>query len=318
MAKPFLKWAGGKSQLLPEIRSRLPNNFSEEINTYVEPFLGGGAVFFYMENTYKFDKIILSDINPELVLCYRTIKENVEDLISELKIIQRKFLTLDTDERKEMYYHVRSVWNEGVGFNKLSKRKAVVRTSQMIFLNRTCFNGLFRVNSKGGFNVPIGSYKNPRILDTENLRSASKALQNAEIKNRSYEMCKQDVDSTTFVYFDPPYRPIDVTSSFTSYSKSGFNDINQEELATFFSELNDRKSKLMLSNSDPNDGFFDKLYSEFKICRVLASRNINSVGSKRGKVTEIIVTNYPHNAKTTGAGRVKQARLSQFEPDGQQ
>jgi len=318
MARPFLKWAGGKGQLLSEITDRLPLNFSKEINTYVEPFLGGGAVFFRIIEKFKFQQVFISDINPELVLCYRTIQSDVEGVIKELNSLQLKYLPFDEEKRKEMYYSIRTIWNCGVGIKSLSRKKRIIRASQMIFMNRTCFNGLFRVNSLGKFNVPMGSYKNPRIVDEENLRSVSNILQNIVIENYSYEQCESNIDSATFVYFEPPYRPIDPTSSFTSYAKSGFNDDDQTRLGLFFSMLSKRNCKLMLSNSDPHDDFFDELYSEFKINRVLASRNINSVGSKRGKVNEIIVTNYEHDAVSNDVNQVIQAKLSQFEHDDQQ
>ena len=293
MAKPFLKWVGGKTQLLPEISSRLPGEI-EELDTYVEPFLGGGAVLFHMLNNHQFDKIYVSDINPELTLCYKIIKSHVNELIEELKVLQSKFLPLHQEQRKVFFNEVRERWNSGISFVENQKQTGwlVNRVSQTIFLNRTCFNGLFRVNQKGQFNVPIGSYKSPKILDSRNLIAVSKALEKVNINTHSYSDCSAYVNDRTFVYFDPPYRPLDASSSFTSYVKSGFNDDDQINLKNYFDKLSSKGAKLMLSNSDTSDLFFDELYSEFKIARVLARRNINSDGTKRGKINEIIVTNY--------------------------
>ena len=316
MAKPFLKWAGGKTQLLPEIALRLPDEFAQNITTYVEPFLGGGAVFFYLQSKFKFENVYLSDINPELILCYTTIKNNVDSVIAELREIQNKYLGKKEEEREKMFYETRNNWNKEIGKKKRTSKQRAVRTAQTIFLNRTCFNGLFRVNSKAEFNVPFGSYKNPRILDVDNLKSVSKALVGVTIEHRNYLDCEKEVkDSTVFVYFDPPYRPLDTTSNFTSYAKSGFNDADQLQLADLFSDLSNKGANLMLSNSDPHDDFFENAYKKFPISYVKASRNINSVGSKRGKVSEIIVTNYKHGFETSREDPEKQSTLSQFEHD---
>ena len=291
MAKPFLKWAGGKGQLLDEISDSLPAEFGE-CTTYLEPFIGGGAVLFHMLENHSFEAIHVSDLNPELVLCYRTIKTNVESVISHLRNLSERYPE-DQDGKSDMFYRVRKEWNGKVGLaDTATGDDAALRTAQTIFMNRTCFNGLFRVNSKGEFNVPIGSYTNPRILDEDNLRAVSEALQDVMIHLGSYEECETLVDGRTFVYFDPPYMPISTTSSFTSYSKDGFGEQQQVELGALFKRLHEKGAKLMLSNSDPENGFFDELYAGFRIERVLATRNINSKGEGRGKISEILVTNY--------------------------
>jgi len=293
VAKPFLKWVGGKTQLLPEICELLPKEI-EEIDTYIEPFIGGGAVLFHLLENYNFKSVYISDINPELTLCYEIVKTNVSDLIKHLDDLQTRYLPLDQEKRKVMFEKVRKKWNKGINFNPTEKKIQwlTTRVAETIFLNRTCFNGIFRVNSKGEFNVPIGSYKNPRILNEANLRSVSDYLQNVHINTLSYEGCSKFVEKDkTFIYLDPPYRPLPGKPSFTSYVKSGFNDTNQLDLAKFFSDTSE-KAKLMLSNSDTKDGFFDNLYRDFKISSVMARRSVNSDGSKRGKIGEIIVTSY--------------------------
>ena len=207
MAQPFLKWAGGKRQLMKEIETRLPKNL-ESYNTYVEPFIGGGAVLFHLLEKYDFENVHISDLNPELILCYEMLKLDAESIIKNLdKLIEA--YPEEIDDRKEVYYKIRTDWNEDVGnINSLSKSKKIKRVSQMIFLNRTCFNGLFRVNRKGEFNVPIGNYKKPSFPKAENLLEVQKALENVTIHLSSFENCEFWVDKSTFIYFDPPYRPL--------------------------------------------------------------------------------------------------------------
>lgn len=283
-ASPFLKWAGGKTKLLPEIRARLPPS---------------GEVPFH--RTIR--KFIVYDINPELVLCYNVVKNHVNELIEELRKLSDAYPYWDKrkdpkipKKREEYYYSIRTEWNSNIG-KDLTLDEQIHRAAQMIFLNRTCFNGLFRVNKKGEFNVPIGSYLNPTILYENNLMRASKALKEVEIIHGDYSDCEEFVDEKSFVYFDPPYRPLTTSSSFTTYTKSGFNDKDQVELATFFSTLSAKGAKLMLSNSDPknenlDDDFFDELYSEFNIQRVSTIHAINSDGDGREPINEILVTNY--------------------------
>ncbi|KGG79940.1 hypothetical protein Y919_09015 [Caloranaerobacter azorensis H53214] len=290
-AKPFVKWAGGKGQLIPVISNKLPIELKQnKIKKYIEPFVGGGAVLFYLLENYTFDKIIINDINEDLINVYRIIKNDVEFLINELRKISDEYLSLNDDDRKEYYYEVRKKFNS----NLLDELK---KAAYFIFLNRTCYNGLYRVNKKGEFNVPHGKYKNPLILDEENLLNVSKVLQSIQILNGDFENIEKYVDESTFIYFDPPYRPLNATSSFTSYQKCSFNDDEQIRLAKLYHRLHEKGAKLMLSNSDPknvneNDNFFDDLYRDFNIFRVDAKRNINSKGNGRGKIKELLITNY--------------------------
>ena len=296
MAQPFLKWAGGKRQLMKEIETRLPKNL-ESYNTYVEPFIGGGAVLFHLLEKYDFENVHISDLNPELILCYEMLKLDAKSVIRNLdKLIEA--YPEEIEDRKEVYYKIRTDWNEDVGnINSLSKSKKIKRVSQMIFLNRTCFNGLFRVNRKGEFNVPIGNYKKPSFPKAENLLAVQKALENVTIHLSSFENCEFWVDKSTFIYFDPPYRPLSDTSHFVSYSKGEFDDENQKQLAHTFRSLDKKNVKVLLSNSDPkntvaDDEFFDDLYSGFNIQRVSAKRAINSNPNKRGIITELLISNY--------------------------
>lgn len=298
MGKPFLKWAGGKRQILDEIMFNLPKEISS-INTYIEPFIGGGAVLFYLLDNYEFDEVHISDLNPELILCYKLLKSDAVSVASELdKIIENYPDQEKIDERKKTYYEIREQWNKSVGkIDNLTKIEKIKRVSQMIFLNRTCFNGLFRVNSKGEFNVPIGSYENPSFPSSSELLEVQKSLKNVTIHLSSFEKCLSWVKGTTFVYFDPPYRPISRTSQFISYSKNDFNDEDQKKLSNIFRKLDSKNVKILLSNSDPrntdiDDLFFDELYQDFNILRINAKRSINSNPEKRGKITELLIKNY--------------------------
>jgi DNA adenine methylase len=299
-AKPFLKWAGGKGQLLEQIDNFLPKELKDRtITRYIEPFVGSGAVFLYLANSYKIEEFFILDINEELILAYKTIQKDVEQLIKFLSNLQNQCLLLDEAKRKEYYYKIRSHFNlqrEKIDFQNYN-RAWIERTAQLIFLNRTCFNGLFRVNNNGDFNVPMGKYKNPLICNSENLRAIAQILQNTQIHCGDFTRCEQWVNERTFVYFDPPYRPISKTSDFTSYSKYNFDDLEQIRLRDFFHRFNDKGAKLMLSNSDPknedlNDDFFEMIYQGYRIERVKASRNINSNAQKRGKINELLILNY--------------------------
>lgn len=291
-AKPFVKWAGGKRQLLPIINDNLPKELkNKELNKYIEPFVGGGAVLFDIISQYKFEQIIINDYNEDLMNLYNHIKNNKDKIINELKNLSDTYLSLNDDDRKNYYYKARELFNS-------EKSGTITKSVLFIFLNRTCFNGLYRVNSSGKFNVPYGSYKNPTILDIDNIVKVSEALSNVTILNGDFSIIEKYVDEKTFVYFDPPYRPLSVTSSFTSYEKNNFNDEEQIRLANFYKYLhNEKHAKLMLSNSDPknineNDDFFDILYKGFNIKRVEAKRAINSDRNGRGKITELLITNY--------------------------
>ena len=293
MAKPFIKWAGGKTQLLTQFENILPHNLEEaEHFTYIEPFVGGGAMLFHMLQKYtNIGRVIINDINPNLITANRVIRDTPERLITDLKMLQREFRQNSNEEaRKEYFLRIRKSYNEDT-------HNDVTNTAMFIFLNRTCFNGLYRVNSKGYFNVPFGKYTNPTICDEELLLEDSKILQNVEILCGDYTLIERYVDNNTFIYFDPPYRPLSTTSSFTSYSKENFDDTEHTGLAHFFARLSRYGCKMMLSNSDccaqnPNDTFFENLYGNFIIDKVHASRFVNAIPSKRGKLTEILVRNY--------------------------
>ena len=292
VAKPFLKWAGGKGQLLNTFDEMFPKELAEgKIKTYIEPFVGGGAVLFYVLQNYDIEKAYINDINKELINCYRCIQANVEEVINQLKTLEKEYLS--SDDRTKYFYIVRNRYNE----IHLNGHFDFEKCADFIFLNKTCFNGLYRVNKDGKFNVPHGKYKNPLICDQDNLRLCSKLLQKVEISFGSYEQVLDKADKNTFVYFDPPYRPLIENNSFVRYDKSGFNDDDQIKLAENYKNLNEKACLLMLSNSDPKntneeDEFFDNLYKTFKIERVNAKRMINCRAWKRGDITEIVVMNY--------------------------
>ncbi len=290
--KPFVKWVGGKGQLIEEIEKVLPSDGEKVLTKYAEPMVGGGALLFNVLSRYQFDELYISDINPELINAYIAIKQNVEALIKRLNEMQMTFLPLDENGRKYYYYNVRDKFNTV----KLSDSTSAEKAAYFIFLNKTCFNGLYRVNRKGLFNVPMGSYKNPTICDADNLRNIHEALQNVTIVCGDYSQSQSFIDSETFVYLDPPYRPISETSAFTSYNSDAFDDNEQIRLAKFIDEINAAGAKIVLSNSDPKnvneeDNFFDNLYKNYKINRVEASRAINSKGDKRGKINELLICN---------------------------
>jgi len=305
--KPFLKWAGGKTQLLDAFERRFPIELTgRRLSNYVEPFVGGGAVFFAINKKYGFETAHLCDSNEELVLAYRVVKSNVDALIDALRALETNFFDTPREERSSLYYKVREDYNNDKEKTDFQNYQSswIQRTAGLIFLNRTCFNGLFRVNSRGWFNVPFGSYKNPRILDERTLREASASLQNTEISTGDFTTCEKCIDSNTFVYLDPPYRPLNRTSKFTGYSKDGFSDTDQVRLAEFFKTIDRRGAKVMLSNSDPKnedpeDLFFDALYSGYQVDRVHAKRAINSNGERRGEISELVITNYPTNCSTS-------------------
>ena len=292
-ARPFLKWAGGKTQLLPTIDSFLPESFGREQNvTYIEPFVGGGAMLFFMLQKYpNIKKAIINDINPHLIKTYTIVRDNPYSLIDTLNELQEKFRTSgDFEAQKEFFLDIRSRFNQNIHTD-------IEEAAYMIFLNRTCFNGLYRENSKGGFNVPFGKYSNPTICDEALLIADSELLQKVEILNGDFSNTSAYVDGYTFFYFDPPYRPLDATSSFNSYVKETFDDNEQIRLKEFYSALSEEGCFELLSNSDCKgrneaDVFFDELYQGFYIERVYAKRSINANASKRGTLTELLIRNY--------------------------
>lgn len=290
LAKPFIKWVGGKSQLLEEIREKYPS----KIEKYCEPFVGGGAVLFDVLSRFQTKEVLINDINKELINTYSQIKNNCEVLISQLSEIQAIYKTHTTEENKEFFYEKRTRYNELK--TKENDVANIEKAVLFIFLNKTCFNGLYRVNSKGLFNVPFNNAKNPLLCDEANLRNCSKLLKNVQMTVGDYSKCKDFIDGNTFVYIDPPYRPLSQTSAFTSYSENGFSDKEQIELKNFITEISDKGAMVLASNSDPknadeNDSFFDELYSHFEIRRVSASRMINSNAKKRGAINELLISN---------------------------
>lgn len=300
-ARPFLKWAGGKSQLIQQIIPYLPQSLvNGEIETYIEPFIGGGAVFFEIIQNYPVKNLIIADINPKITLAYRVIQTNVSELIPVLTSLENQYLQACESKREKMFYQIRQVFNQSqvrINYDQVSYLE-IQHIAQLIFLNRTCFNGLFRVNQKGEFNVPFGRYVRPRICQPENLQRVAALLASAEIINGDFELIRPYVNAQTLIYFDPPYRPISKTASFNAYAQTNFTDQEQIRLATFWRELNQRGAKLLLSNSDPHnenpdDHFFEALYDSFDIYRLQAKRAINSNPHKRGPISELLILNYP-------------------------
>ena len=297
-AKPFLKWAGGKTQLISEIEKTLPLSVVHKDFTYIEPFIGSGAVLFFMLNNFpKLKKAVINDINKDLINTYKTIKSNPKELISILNTLQEEYYSLENsdDNKKEYYNKKRELFNE-------RKQEQTIHSALFIFLNRTCFNGLYRVNRKNEFNVPIGSYKKPIICDKLNLLAVSDALQKVEILCGDFEQTIEHAKGNSLFYFDPPYKPLNKTSNFNSYAKDEFNDDEQVRLRNFCRKLDSLGHNWILSNSDVkgkngDSNFFDELYAEFIIKRVDAKRVINSNPAKRGFLKELLISNRQNNEK---------------------
>lgn len=294
-AKPFIKWVGGKTQLLDEIDRKLPADFAERKNlTYIEPFVGGGAALFWILQKFpNIENAVICDINKDLMTTYFVIKNQPEKLIAFLQKIQNSYLSLDDAKRKEFYLEKR---------NRFNKKECdeIENSAIFIFLNRTCFNGLYRVNRKGEFNVPFGRYANPKICDEATILADSNLLQKVTILNGDFSETLRFADKNSFFYFDPPYKPLSETSSFNAYAKEAFNDSEQIRLSEFCKEIEMRGAKFILSNSDvkgrnPNDNFFDDLYRQFIIQRVWAKRIVNANAEKRGKLTELMIQNFESN-----------------------
>ncbi len=290
MAKPFLKWAGGKSWLIEHIEPLLPPYLSSNSFTYVEPFVGSGAMlFWFLDRFPKMEKAIINDLNGDLINVYRTIALQPEELISILDIMQKEYHLLEDDEdgKKIYYYDKRDKFN-------LRDCSKVDHAALFIFLNRTCFNGLYRVNKSNKYNVPMGKYKNPTICDRSNLLAVSEALKKVEIRCGDYADTLIESGNPIY-YFDPPYKPISVSSSFGAYTKDGFGDGDQVRLKEFCDILDGKGYNWFLSNSDVRenggDNFFDDMYSKYNILRVNAKRSINSNKDGRGLVSEIIINN---------------------------
>ena len=295
-AKPFLKWAGGKGQLLSQLDAHLPSDLQGQAFTYIEPFVGGGAMLFYMLRKYpNITHAVINDINPHLVTAYRVIKQQPGELIERLSVLEQDYFAQSGEEEKKVFFlRARDVFNE-------VQLDDVDRAKYLIFLNRTCFNGLYRVNAKGKFNVPFGRNLHPTICNAATIMADSEQLNRVDVTilNGDFERTTDKMgDGLDFFYFDPPYRPLNATSSFNSYAKEEFNDEQQIRLRDFCSRLDSLPNvRWMLSNSDcsaknPDDTFFEDIYSGFHIHRVHASRAINANPSKRGKLTELLIKNY--------------------------
>ena len=295
--KPFIKWVGGKTQLIDSIEKLLPKDFESQSNlTYIEPFVGGGAILFWILQKYpNIKKAVINDINPDLTTAYKTIKTKPNELVMELRSIADEYLPLSEEKRKEYYLAKRDRFNT-------KSLEPVENSALFIFLNRTCFNGLYRVNSRGLFNVPFGKYANPKICDEQTILADSELLQKVEILTGDFEATLKYAGENSFFYFDPPYKPLSETSSFNSYAKEEFNDNEQIRLGNFCQRIDLMGHSFVLSNSDvkgknENDNFFDDLYSDFNIQRVDARRSINANPEKRGFLKELLITNNTNSNK---------------------
>ena len=273
--KPFVKWAGGKRQLIPVLNKEFPQKFG----TYFEPFLGGGAVLFHLLSQNPNQKCSVSDLNSDLVLTYITIRDRVEELISSLKKHSKKY----SDDKNSYYYQIR----------EKEPKEQIEKSSRLIFLNRTCFNGLYRVNSKGKFNVPLGRYSNPNIVNEENLRAVSGILQSQKITItcRDFSSILEDAKKDDFIYFDPPYQPVSQTANFTSYTNRDFNFEDLKRLADLCNDLDSKGCKVILSNSNTSEvkDMFDR---NWKIKKIQVNRAINSDSKKRTGHSELVIKNY--------------------------
>lgn len=276
LTRPFVKWAGGKARVMPQLTPLMPKKY----NNYYEPFLGGGAFYFSLRSVKK---AYLNDINAYLIEAYVHIRDNLDSLTKDLLTLENSYHALALVDQKQYYLDRREEYNSLEG-NSLRK------TSLLIFLNKTCFNGMYRENSKGGFNVPFGQHRAPTICDTKNLRNVSLRLASTELSTGSFIDVVKSAKKGDFIYLDPPYHPLNKTSSFTAYSREDFDETNQHELAGLYRQLDERGCYVMLSNSDTE--LIKELYSTYNINKILASRSINSKANGRGKINELVVTNY--------------------------
>lgn len=292
-AKPFLKWAGGKRQLIPTIQAALPDSLRHARDlTYVEPFIGGGAVLFWMLQAYpNIRQAIINDINPDLATAYQVVQQRPQELIKALTAIQEAYYRLLSEVARRTYFEeARAEFNT-------RPLEAVRNTAVLMFLNRTCFNGLYRVNSKGGFNVPFGRYDQPVICHPQTILADSQLLARVTILQGDFARVLDHAPANSFFYFDPPYKPLTKTAAFNAYASETFDTTSQERLATFCHSLDARGSQWLLSNSDPQntdaaDSYFDDLYADFTIRRIQAKRHINSKAEGRGKISELLISNY--------------------------
>lgn len=294
VAKPFIKWAGGKTQLIDEIDKKVSFLLSTKKDyTYIEPFIGGGAVLFYILQKYPNDikRAIINDLNSDLIKTYKIVKDNPKDLIKSLEQIKNKFISFNNKEDKKLFYHEqRDLFNT----KTLNDIQCAVL---FIFLNKTCFNGMYRVNKKGNFNTSFGSSMNPQIFIEQNILKISQLLQKVKILNVDFSETLEYVNKNTLFYFDPPYKPLSETSNFKSYTKEVFDDKEQIRLRDYCDQINNMNYEFILSNSDlkntnKNNQFFDELYKEYNIQRVLATRRINPYAKKNSKITELLISNF--------------------------
>ena len=295
-ALPFLKWAGGKRQLLNQFEELYPQKLKDgNIATYIEPFVGGGAVFFDLQKKYKFQKVLLNDINEDLILAYKVIQSNCSELLISLKRLEERFINLQSIELQSiMFYEIRNIFNKekkSMDYSILDSAW-ISHASNLIFLNKTCFNGLYRLNKSGDFNVPFGKYKNPNIINEPVIRAVSHYLNtnNIEIFNKDYLEILANTKKNSFVYLDPPYHPISESSNFTGYIKGGFSMEDQIRLREACDLLNSKGIKFLLSNSASD--FILEQYKNYDIHIVKARRAINSIAIKRGDVEEVLIRNY--------------------------
>ena len=297
-AKPFVKWVGGKSQLLGDIQKSLPQHLSrKEGIVYVEPFVGGGAVLFWILQQFpNIKRAIINDINPLLITTYKVVKEQPHALIEKLKIFQNEYIPLNKNDRKNYYLDKRNEYN-------IAHLSDIEAAALFIFLNRTCFNGLYRVNSQGKFNVPHGRYANPKICDEKTILADSQILQKVDLLCGDFAATIAYAAPNALFYFDPPYKPLSKTSSFTSYAKENFGDNEQIRLRDFCHEISNREAYFILSNSDAKSkdnksDFFEEIYHPYKIRKVMATRMVNAHADKRGKLSELLIQNYEINEST--------------------
>ena len=294
MAKPFVKWAGGKGKLLKTLEKYLPSDFEkQESISYIEPFVGGGAMLFYMLERYKnINKVIINDINPELIACYRQIQNEHENLIQELRELENKHLSYQShEERRKDYEANREEYNELHLSQDSANLFEVRKVALFIYLNKTCFNGLYRENRRGIFNVPFGRYAHPTICNESQIIEAHNALQGVQILNDDYHVIKVNPNEYSFVYIDPPYKPLPGSNNFKEYTKFMFGDEQQIELKLYCDELTKQNAKIMVSNSFCKD-FFKELYQGYSFQAVLAPRYINAFAANRNPIYELLIKNY--------------------------
>lgn len=293
--KPFLKWAGGKDRLFNQLEQYLPSELTRgKIKNYYEPFLGSGAVFFNLIKRKNFDAITLSDVNEELILVYKVVQNDVEELMQILEQIKKKYLGLSDIDKEKFYYELRTSYNYmrfNINYSKYSYLW-IARAAQMIFLNKTCYNGLYRQNMRGDFNVPFGKNFTPPLYDRENLLTISSILRKVKIEVADFENVLMQIPENSFVYLDPPYRPISKTARFNDYYKLGFSEDDNNRLIKNLDILTQKGVKFMLNNSFYDNEYIDKHYTMFNISFIQANRMMSSIPTKRNKVSEVVITNY--------------------------